>query len=234
MTRLKDLLPESVAVVEVDGLLADRLLPEEALAMGRVSTKRKREFTAGRACARRALDLLGVPLAPIPIGSRREPLWPTGVVGSITHCDGYCAAVVAHRHDVAAVGIDAEPASPLPPGVLRRIALTAEASFVGAHGNGPWDRLLFSAKESTFKAWFPLAGRWLDFHDAEIAFEPGAKRRFVVRLLVDGPIVAGTRVQELEGRYAMSSTLLLTAVLVPAAPGAHPATWSPPTPATSR
>ena len=59
-------------------------------------------------------------------GAKREPLWPAGVVGSITHCDGYRAAAVARATDLATVGIDAEPHEPLPDGVLAAIALPAE------------------------------------------------------------------------------------------------------------
>ncbi|WP_319204824.1 DUF6545 domain-containing protein [Streptomyces sp. ME02-8801-2C] len=80
----------------------------------------------------------------------------------MTHCDGYRAAAVSRRLDVAALGIDAEPHAPLPPGLLRRIASPSERGHLTAlrHTRPAlhWDRLFFSAKESVYKAWFPAGG----------------------------------------------------------------------------
>ena len=83
-----------------------------------------------------------------------------------------------------------------------------------------WDRLLFSAKESVYKAWFPLARRWLGFEDARLSFDPGpdpARGGFTARLLVeDLPSVAGRPVTTLTGRYAVADGLLATAIALPA------------------
>jgi 4'-phosphopantetheinyl transferase EntD len=73
------------------------LLPGEKAALGRVSAIRRHEFTQARRCAHRALIELGFPAAPIVRGAHHEPIWPNGIVGSITHCRGYIAAAVA-RH----------------------------------------------------------------------------------------------------------------------------------------
>ena len=112
---IEEILPAAVASAE---MFTDppnaTLLPQEAAIVERVSDKRRREFTAGRECARIALGKLGVVPVPILIGERGAPQWPPGIVGSITHCDGYRAAAVAHASDVAAIGMDAEPDDPLP------------------------------------------------------------------------------------------------------------------------
>ena len=79
-----------------------------------------------RTCARIALGRLGLPPAPLLSGPKREPLWPDGVVGSITHCDGYRAVAVARADQLASIGIDAEPHAELPAGILARIALPAD------------------------------------------------------------------------------------------------------------
>ena len=76
-----------------------------------------------------------------------------------------------------------------------------------------WDRLLFSAKESVYKAWYPLTGRWLDFAEAEVLIDP-ASARFVARLLVPGPVVAGRKWQEFAGSYVVRNGLVLTAVAI--------------------
>nr|WP_284287855.1 hypothetical protein [Angustibacter aerolatus] len=77
--------------------------------------------------ARQALRSLGVAPAPLPRGERGAPAWPLGVVGSITHCDGYRGAAVAAATECAAVGVDAEPAAPLPDGVLATVATPASS-----------------------------------------------------------------------------------------------------------
>jgi 4'-phosphopantetheinyl transferase EntD len=183
--------------------------------------KRRREFITGRACARAALARLGLPAAPIPRGERGAPQWPAGVVGSITHCAGYRAGAVAWRRDVRTIGVDAEPHGPLPPRVLDTVASATEqarlAELAAAVPAVHWDRLLFSAKESVYKAWFPLTGQWLgfdeaaiDFGDAAIDFEP-ARGQFRARILLDDPPVAG-----FEGRWLVEGGLLATAIAIEA------------------
>ena len=79
------------------------LYPEEAMAIERAVDKRRAEFTRGRACAREALSELGVPPQPIPVGTHRQPVWPLGVVGSITHCKGLVVAVAAMMSELPAI-----------------------------------------------------------------------------------------------------------------------------------
>src|SRR5262249_35628198 len=190
---IRVLLPARVAAAEVIGDDPNAtLLPEEQAALGQVIEQRRRQFTLGRACARRALAERGLPLTPVRRGPKREPRWPAGVVGSITHCRGYAAAAVASQADLAALGVDAEEDGPLPRGVLRLVATEEERAWLAevAVAGLPWDRILFSAKESVFKAWYPLASRWLGFQDAVVTFDPG-RGTFRAHLLVEGPRLAG-------------------------------------------
>jgi 4'-phosphopantetheinyl transferase EntD len=101
---IEDILPAQAAAVQAFGdLPGATLFPEEKTFIAKAVDKRRREFTTARGCARAALAALGLPPAPIVPGPRGAPQWPTGVVGSITHCAGYCAwalartAVPAHR-----------------------------------------------------------------------------------------------------------------------------------------
>jgi 4'-phosphopantetheinyl transferase EntD len=209
---LSRLMPPQLAIAEVFGDIGDApLFAEEAEVVACAVDKRRREFATGRACARRALRRLGLPPGPILPGARGAPIWPHGVVGSLTHCDGYCAAALGFGKDVRAIGIDAEPDAPLPDGVLEVIALRPEAATVrelADAGPGPsWDRLLFSAKESVYKAWFPPTHRWLDFAGAQIEFDRSGG--FTARLLVPGPV------ERFTGRWIAARGLLVTAVTVP-------------------
>jgi 4'-phosphopantetheinyl transferase EntD len=219
---IAELLPSEVAVVDACGPLpGEALLPEEEPLVARAVEKRRAEFTTVRTCARRALAQLGLPAVPVLSGQRREPLWPAGVVGSLTHCAGYRAAAVAWTTDLATVGIDAEPHDELPAGVLVRVSLPEERNHLRQLPVGVrWDRVLFSAKESVYKAWYPLAQCWLGFEDARLHFRPGpdpARGTFTAELLVPGlPPIHGRQVAVLPGRYAVGDGLLVTAVALPA------------------
>ena len=154
--------------------------------------------------------------SPILHGRDREPLWPPGIVGSLTHCAGYRAACAARRCHVAAVGIDAEPHAALPPGVLDQVATAPERAWLrDAPAGVQWDRVLFSAKESLYKAWHPLARRWLAFEDAVVDIRPG-DGAFEARLRVPPPRVSGREVAAWPGRFLVRDGLVLTAVVVPA------------------
>jgi 4'-phosphopantetheinyl transferase EntD len=194
----------------------DALLPEELTALGAAAEKRTREFAAGRSCARQALAALGVPAVPILRGSRRQPLWPEGVVGSITHCAGYCAAAAARRDRFLSIGLDAEPHAPLPEPIVKRVALPAEREWLHAQGQSPiaWDKVLFSAKESIYKAWFPLTGRWLGFEDASVSFDPDGGT-FQARLVTPLEMSDGRRIDRFDGRMYVAFGFVLTFVSIP-------------------
>ncbi|WP_231332539.1 4'-phosphopantetheinyl transferase family protein [Actinomadura graeca] len=189
------------------------LFPEEEPVVARAVDKRRREFTTVRWCAREALAGLGMPPVPITRGERGAPRWPDGVVGSMTHCDGYRAAAVARSGDVAALGIDAEPHGPLPDGVLEAIAREEELPLLEELGRASpdvhWDRLLFCAKEAVYKAWFPVARRWLGFEDATLVLDPGGT--FTAEILVPDPPFRG-----FTGRWTAGRGLIATAITVPA------------------
>jgi 4'-phosphopantetheinyl transferase EntD len=225
---LAGLLPAGVAVVESFGDMPEAdLLPEEAAAVAGAGERRRREFAAVRGCARAALAALDVPPVAVPpdVGAapawaRRAPLWPNGVTGSMTHCDGYRAAVVARREVLAAVGVDAEPHGRLPGGVRNRVTLGEEramlAGLAAERDDIAWDRVLFSAKESVFKAWFPLAQRWLGFEECRV--ELGVDGSVRAALLVPGPVVDGVRIGVFDGRWRALGTHVATAIAVPAVP----------------
>ncbi|SEN85120.1 4'-phosphopantetheinyl transferase family protein [Actinacidiphila rubida] len=210
------------------------LHPEEAPAVARAVAKRRGEYAAGRACAREALAALGVPPGPVLRDAERgAPVWPEGVAGSITHCDGYRAAAVARTTDILALGIDAEPHGPLPDGVLKLVGSTAaEAAALGELGaerpHVHWDRLLFSAKETVYKAWYPFHRRMLNFDEAEVLFrpDPGHDDRgsYTARLRVPGPLLApGVGPDLFSGRWLVRGSLLVTAIAVPnETPGTTP------------
>ncbi|MGW3204369.1 4'-phosphopantetheinyl transferase family protein [Streptomyces sp. NPDC001135] len=223
---IEELLPESVVAVEAHGddpLWDAPLYPEEAVLVERAVDKRRREFAAVRGCARQAMEKLGVPAQPVLTGERGAPHWPAGLLGSMTHCDGYGAAALARAGDLASLGIDAEPHGPLPDGVGPAVFLPAEGErltrLAGRRPAVHWDRILFSAKESVYKAWFPLTRLWLDFSEADITLHPGpgdvSYGTLRAELLVPGPRVGDRRLQVFDGRWVVRDGLVATAVVVP-------------------
>ncbi|MEU7830166.1 MULTISPECIES: 4'-phosphopantetheinyl transferase superfamily protein [unclassified Nonomuraea] len=213
---IEHILPATVKAYDTfDDPPGTMLFPEEERLIQRAVDKRRKEFTTARLCARKAMERLGVAPVPVLSGLRGEPLWPLGVIGSITHCAGYRAAALAQA--AGTIGIDAEPDKPLAAGVVEAISLPQEREMLRAlaaeHPAVCWDRLLFCAKESVYKAWFPLAKRWLDFQDAAITVDP-VRRTFTARLLVLGPRWQGQRLGGFTGRWMTGNGLIVTAIAV--------------------
>jgi enterobactin synthetase component D / holo-[acyl-carrier protein] synthase len=193
-------------------------MPQEEPLIARSVAKRRNEFITVRHCARLALGELGFPPSPILKGEKGEPCWPDGVVGSLTHCAGYRGAVVGRSTAVRSVGVDAEPHDVLPDGVLGAISLPEERSEMAALPSGVhWDRILFCAKEATYKAWFPLTKRWLGFEDAHITFDvdgSGSHGTFESAILIDGAALSGPPLTSLAGRWSVARELVLTAIVL--------------------
>jgi 4'-phosphopantetheinyl transferase EntD len=183
------------------------MFPAEAAAVAGATGERRREFGTVRHCAREALRQLGLPSAPILPDGDRAPRWPAGVVGSMTHCAGYRAAVVARSSELCCVGIDAEPHDAMPPDALDLVLRDEErarlAALADARPGLHWDRLVFCVKEAVYKAWFPPTRRWLEFGDVSATVLPGGTfeahvegaeaGRFSGRWIVrDGLVVAAT------------------------------------------
>jgi 4'-phosphopantetheinyl transferase EntD len=209
------------------------LFPEEEKVIANAVSARRRDYTTVRTCARACLERLGYPPVPILPGIGGAPSWPAGVLGSMTHCVGYAAAAVSRAAGISAIGIDAEPDAPLPDGVLGLIATSVEQNRLAVMGPEPgrtstssalivtqqesddpnWDRLLFSAKESVYKVWFPLVGEWLDPQETEILFHPH-ERTFTALLCRGGLIINDRPVRQIHGRWTREQGILATAVVV--------------------
>jgi 4'-phosphopantetheinyl transferase EntD len=212
---LAAILPAGAVGAEIwdDGEQADVdpaqwLLGIEREAVADAVAGRRRKFAHGRMCAREALRKLGVEPVELPVGADGSPQWPAGVLGSITHKGPYRAAAVAWSEEIAGLGIDAELSEPLPAAVLERIATRQEAEMVGslagARPEVPWDRLLFSAKESVYKALSGSGQAGLSLEDFTVELGSGD------RLVLDPGCLPG---RELSGRWgAPGRRLLLTAV----------------------
>jgi 4'-phosphopantetheinyl transferase EntD len=142
------------------------LMPAEAAAFASSVAKVRRASGAARIVARALLAQLGAPHAAIVRSASGAPAWPPGITGSLAHDDATAVAAVARQRDVWSVGIDVEPALPLPGDLLDMVATPRERAFIG--GDLVRARLLFCAKEAVYKAVHPLDGTFLDHHDVEV------------------------------------------------------------------
>ena len=182
---------------------------------GDASPARRAEFAAGRWCARTALGQLDGPVsAPLLPGHHGEPGWPPGYVGSITHTARFTAAAVARcgwRDGVRGIGLDAEEATPLPAGVLDVVASPREQAdlrrLAEARAGIPWDTVLFTVKEATYKAVHPLTGEVLT-HD-DVAASLSADGRFTAVARVPGT-TASARPRTVRGRWVSGASVVVS------------------------
>ena len=151
----------------------DVLLPEEASATTNFSQKRLAEFKLGRACVHEIFASLGFADVPLRVGESRQPLWPEGLVGSISHTGDIAICAIASKQDIAGIGIDIEAIESEAFDLLTMVASPAELERMHAPraSCNYLAKLLFSAKESVFKCQFTVTGKWRDFKDVNLELD---------------------------------------------------------------
>lgn len=173
---LAALYPPGVHAAEARGPGDPSLLSSrEFQCISHCSEKRISDFSGGRSCARRALLALGIEGFDLLPGESRQPIWPATAVGSITHTEGYSAAVVGLRSRFRGLGVDTEVVAAVNAEVWPQICVAAELRHLGAlpAAQRPYfAALVFTAKEALYKCQFPLTAQWLEFTD--LALEPPA------------------------------------------------------------
>jgi 4'-phosphopantetheinyl transferase EntD len=211
---LDSLFPAGVATILSFGAVdPSELGPAERAAAGTFVPSRLAEFRHGRDCARRALARIGVRATDIPVGSGREPLWPPGIVGSITHDGNIAAAAVGRNSDFLALGLDLESASALESGLVPKICLPSELQWIkaAAPDEGRAAKMIFGIKEAAYKALWPSLRLVLDFHDLEILLDGGESRFCVVsrseRCPADLAARIGGRYRQLGGYFVAGAAL---------------------------
>jgi len=208
--QLLSLLPPEVAVCHATGTAPDgALLPRETESTAGMVEQRRTEFALGRYCAHETLAQLGIHRAPVLKGDNREPVWPAGVVGSITHSSGHAIAAVARNTRLSGLGIDFEGSAELTPAEAELICLPAE----NTPHDGARAKLLFSAKEAVYKCLYPTVGAYIDFLEMEI-FLDEATGSFSAKphsAKCDPMVVA-----RIQGRYRKFDNWVLATAWIPA------------------
>lgn len=162
-----------VACVEI-GDRTDSLLPEERRSIESARPSRQKEFAAGRWLARQLLEPLGHGSAVLPRAEDRLPIWPAGIVGSVTHSGALCAVAIARASEIALLGLDLEPDEPVKEGLARLVCRDAEHDWIAspdAEERNRRCRIVFSVKEAVYKAFYPRVRRVWSFQDVCVAID---------------------------------------------------------------
>lgn len=196
----------ATAVIALDGLQPACPYPEERAAVAGAAAGRRAEFLAGRACAHRALGALGRDGVGVGRGPAREPLWPPGVVGSISHAGDLAVAVAATDSHAWGLGVDLEPLeSPLDAAVERLVLTDSERTACRSWPGG--STTVFCIKECVYKCVFP-ATRWqLEFEEVTVELDPASGR---YRAILDERFrLGGIALPPLEGRVGVAGGFAL-------------------------
>jgi phosphopantetheine--protein transferase-like protein len=170
--HIADLFPDCVATAcrRIGNNTGD-LYPQELELITKAIDKRRHEFAAGRACAREALAAIGYAPAPILQAASSAPLWPAGILGTISHSHTWAGAAVSRVRHLAGIGLDIETVGRITMNIARKVLTGAETAVM--QNLPPGERqaflaLLFSAKEAVYKCLSPVVPVHMGFHDAEV------------------------------------------------------------------
>lgn len=187
-----------------------------------VAQVRRQEFIAGRYCAIQAAQNIGLTIESLPTGLTREPVWPQGVTGSISHSKQLAISCIANTSDYLSLGIDAEEM--MKPEVAAEIALTiatqSELHYLDTLNSDLSLTLLFSAKEALYKALFPLVRTFIDFKEVKLHTVDFASGLFELELISSNKSLV-KYLGRYMGSFRMIDQTLVTFVSIPKDPNVH-------------
>jgi 4'-phosphopantetheinyl transferase EntD len=205
---LTDLLP-TVAAYHASNQPPEQevLLAEEIELTRNMVAKRRRDFSHGRQCAREALRLLGEPPTAVLVGHNREPLWPKGITGSISHTGPTAIAAVAHKAELTSLGIDIEFAEPLDRDIIGMVQRDDETDW----STGSDMKILFSIKESIYKCIYPLLHIFVDFQDMQVirSDDNASFTAIAHNSAIDQDLIA-----KLSGRYRLNNSFVISSAWI--------------------
>lgn len=211
----RDLLPTTVAVAEMDPRMdCIGLHPDEAPAMITMAPARRREYTAGRIAAHEAMGQVSTTQEPVIRGQDRSPIWPAGIVGSISHSKKHSIAAVASADDVQSLGVVLEPDVELEPYMYREVCSPEEMKWLEQQ---PFDRrgnlakLIFCAKGCTYKCQLPLTRRLLWYNSLQIQIDQSTTSFSATFSQSAGTFCSGDR---LTGRFFVGQGVILTTLII--------------------
>ena len=177
-----------------------------------MSPARQQEFLAGRYCAYEAAKLLSVDLISLPSGSKREPMWPSSLVGSISHTKELAVAWVDLKSESLSLGLDVENliSEEKYLELAHQVANTEEIQLLESQESPSLNfTLLFSAKEALFKALYPLCHHYIDFKEVEWLGVDG--ENWEIRLASRRPEISPLN-RVYRGQWQKGQSLVMTSI----------------------
>jgi len=162
--------PEDVSLFSARKIPEEfELLPAEQQATKNFAQKRMLDFRRGRYCARMALSRFGRENEAIPVGASRGPVWPSGIIGSISHCDGTSVAAVYAGDALLGIGIDLESLQVLEPAMVDQVCGPEERQWLACHhSDRQLSTVVFCIKEAIYKSVWPHLRRFIEFRDVSV------------------------------------------------------------------
>lgn len=201
------------------------LFHEEHALAASLSGKRRDAFTTGRWLTQQLQHQVIGSAAAVRRGEDRAPVWPAGCLGSITHTHDLVAAAVIRESEARAVGIDLEQQGRVREHLFPRVLTPAERDRMSALAEDARRNLatlIFSAKESVYKALNPLLKRYIGFQEVEVMLDArafaapnatGSSGPFWIR--ATAPAGLGMDLQEVRGCFWQDPDYVFTIVLLP-------------------
>jgi 4'-phosphopantetheinyl transferase EntD len=212
---LASLFPRGIEYVEGSiESLQDSIAPAEELCTRSFVTKRRREFIAGRVCARRALARLGIENHALLPGPDRCPRWPPEVVGCISHSSEYCAVAAARSDQFRSIGLDIEARDALGSDLWQTVFNAPELRWLEGRAEAErvtWATVMFSAKECAYKCQYPAFGEAWGFREVAVTLQYGG------RFTAKAPDQSCLAEVPLGGRYRICDRSVATALCLRAA-----------------
>jgi 4'-phosphopantetheinyl transferase EntD len=184
----------------------------EATVVARAVASRRDEFTTGRRLAREALERLGGVAVGLPPDSDRVPQWPDGFIGTISHSDRLCAALVGRTHDFLGIGFDIEKRIRIDSGLRLLICRPDEIELEKTRDFNDTTLLRFVAKEAFFKAYFPATRNFLDFLDIRVSLDLALDSFEATLMKPSSPSLNGSRT--FVGHFAIIGSYLVAGVWI--------------------
>jgi len=222
-SSLRALFPQGALAAELRGSGdPNALYPDEARHLQKAVRKRLEEFAAGRLCARLLLHEFGIDQFAIEVGADRQPLWPQGLVGSITHTAGFCAAVAAPKKCLRSVGIDTELSGSVKPELWRGICTASETTWLRSLPESEQHSaatLIFSAKEAFYKCQFAVTHERLGFGDVSLEPPAWGESRGAFKIIANRRIELERQAAlPLQGQYLFHEQFISCGIALTAAP----------------
>lgn len=211
---ITSLFPKPVQVaISNDDIPISQLYKEEQALIEHAINKRQMNFAAGRICAKRALSNIGIEEYPILMDDKGAPIWPVGIIGSISHATGYCVAVVARAKLGESLGLDVEEVARIKESIWLYSFCSEEVVWLRSQStkSQQWASVMFAAKEAFYKAQYPLTHSWLGFKDVVVSIDQYSEE-FELSLL--GPLKHWPAGRTFKGRFQFFESYIAAGIWI--------------------